>query len=161
MKRKMMRKYKMKLLLKTRGLWTKILEGTLDDPKIVTFSNNNFRLSQIKSQDFPESKQEEAIEEREEYEELIKDNIDYYILVENKPNVDNLPTFINLGQTNINVRCNDWLSGRVVLRYIAPQHYKTPPNNKNKTNNFISVISISQHILKNRFATAPSKELKR
>ena len=93
-----------------------ILEGTLDNPKIVSFSNKNSRLSQIKSQDFRNSKcsnnkynnteinntdfnninpilshqkkQEDAIGEREEYEELIKDNIDYDILVENNPNVD-------------------------------------------------------------------------
>ena len=93
-----------------------ILEGTLDDPKIVSFSNKNSGLSEIKSQDFRNSKcsnnkynnteinntdfnninpilshqkkQEDAIGEREEYEELIKDNIDYDILVENNPNVD-------------------------------------------------------------------------
>ena len=33
-----------------------ILEGTLDDPKIVSFSNKNSRLSEIKNQDFPKSK---------------------------------------------------------------------------------------------------------
>ena len=93
-----------------------ILEGTLDDPKIVSFSNKNSGLSEIKSQDFRNSKcsnnkynnteinntefnninpilshqkkQEDAIGEREEYEELIKDNIDYDIMVENNPNVD-------------------------------------------------------------------------
>ena len=35
-----------------------------------------------------QKKQEYAIEEREEYEELIKDNIDYDIMVANNPNVD-------------------------------------------------------------------------
>ncbi|MBQ4517987.1 MAG: replication initiator protein A, partial [Clostridia bacterium] len=33
-----------------------ILEGTLDDPKIVSFSNKNSRLSEIKNQDFRKSK---------------------------------------------------------------------------------------------------------
>ena len=116
-----------------------ILEGTLDDPKIVSFSNKNSGLSEIKSQDFPKSKnktfenqnsrlvkiksadfrnskcsnnkynnteinntdfnninpilshhkkQEDAIEEREQYEELIKEKIEYDILIQKYPEVD-------------------------------------------------------------------------
>ena len=116
-----------------------ILEGTLDDPKIVTFSNPRPRISEIESQDFPKSKnktfenqnsrlvkiknpdfrnskgnnnkynnteinntdyidinpilsnqkkQEDAIHERNQYEEKIKENIDYDILVKDYPNDD-------------------------------------------------------------------------